>query len=69
MEVNTSNGQQVLKECGKTGLKLTCSVSSITLMQEPFNMKAGETLEVRVSAHTKNGWTDPSRVVKMDLSE
>jgi len=50
-------------------MALSCSVSSIKLMKEPFGLKTGETMEVRVSAHTKTGWTTPSKIAQMDIND
>lgn len=68
VEINTASGFQVLEGCGKRGIFLHCSVSSIKLMKEPFNMQANDEMEVRVSAHTKNGWTEASPIAKMQMT-
>ena len=68
VEINTASGFQVLEGCGKRGIFLSCSVSSIKLMKEPFNMQPDDVMEVRVFAHTTNGWTEPSPIAKMQMS-
>jgi len=69
VEVKGANGWKVLEGCGDRGIVLSCSVSLIKLMKEPFNLNAGDKIEVRVSAHTKEGWTESSNVSVMKMSD
>jgi hypothetical protein len=68
VEINTDLGFHVLEGCGKRGIMTHCSISSTALMKEPFNMQPNDLMEVRVFAHTTNGWTEPSPIAKMQMT-
>lgn len=68
VEVNGPNGFQVIEGCGGSGETLECSVSTILLFKEPFSLQSGDMMDVRVSAHTNEGWTHPDDVASMEIT-